>query len=261
LFLFRFSGRGFSFTFLNRCIISKRDTLFKKENVGSRFEFDGSVANVFDDMLERSVPMYHECQSLAVHWCAKFAQPNTSVYDLGCSTGTLLLKLAQLIDTNKNIELHGVDNSSAMLEKSRLKLSQSPVICKFHEADLNEEVPIQNASVVVMNYTLQFLLPENRVSLLKNIFNGLVPGGSLVLIEKIKSEIPELDRTFIDFHHQFKRDRGYSNLEISRKREALENVLIPLTVEENQALIKKAGFKVVDLFFKWNNFAGFIALN
>ena len=143
----------------------------------------------------------------------------------------------------------------------QIKTQPVTVICKFHEADLNEEVPIQNASVVVMNYTLQFLLPENRVSLLKNIFDGLVPGGSLVLIEKIKSQVPEMDRTFIDFHHQFKRDQGYSNLEISRKREALENVLIPLTVEENQGLIKKAGFKVVDLFFKWNNFAGFIALN
>ncbi len=212
-------------------------------------------------MLERSVPMYQECQSLAVRWCAQFAKTNTSVYDLGCSTGTLLLKLAQSIDKNKNIALYGVDNSPAMLEKSGKTLSQSPIPCKLFEADLNQGISIQNASVVVMNYTLQFVLPEHRIPLLKNIFEGLVPGGSLVLIEKIKSDIPELDRTFIDFHHQFKRDRGYSNLEISRKREALENVLIPWTVEENQNLIKKAGFQTVDLFFKWNNFAGFIALN
>jgi len=212
-------------------------------------------------MLERSVPMYQECQSLAVHWCAKFAKANTSVYDLGCSTGTLLLKLAKLLDSNKGIALHGVDNSTAMLEKSRETLKQSPIPCELFEADLNQGISIKNASVVVMNYTLQFVLPENRVPLLRNIFEGLVPGGSLVLIEKIKSGIPELDQTFIDFHHQFKRDRGYSNLEISRKREALENVLIPWTVEENLSLIEKAGFPTVDLFFKWNNFAGFIALN
>ena len=112
-----------------------------------------------------------------------------------------------------------------------------------------------------MNYTLQFVLPERRVPLLKKFLKGWFLVGSLVLIEKIKSGIPELERTFIDFHHQFKRDRGYSNLEISKKREALENVLIPWTVEENQSLIKKAGFHTVDLFFKWNNFAGFIALN
>lgn len=212
-------------------------------------------------MLERSVPMYQECQSLAVHWCTQFAQANTSVYDLGCSTGTLLLKLAQSIGKQKEITLFGIDNSQAMLEKSRKTLQESPIPCKLIEADLNQGLSIQNASVVVMNYTLQFVLPEHRVPLLKNIYDGLLPGGSLVLIEKIKSVVPDLDRTFIEFHQQFKRDRGYSNLEISRKREALENVLIPWTVEENQALIKQSGFSTVDLFFKWNNFAGFIALN
>jgi tRNA (cmo5U34)-methyltransferase len=212
-------------------------------------------------MLERSVPMYQECQSLAVHWCAQFAQANTCVYDLGCSTGTLLLKLAQSIDQKNEVSLIGVDNSPAMLEKSKKTLEESPIPCKLIEADLNKGISIENASVVVMNYTLQFVLPEQRVKLLKNIFEGLLPGGSLVLIEKIKSEIPELDRAFIEFHHQFKRDRGYSSLEISRKREALENVLIPLTVEENRDMIKEAGFSTVDLFFKWNNFAGFIALN
>ena len=241
--------------------ISKRDTLFKQDTGNKPFEFDESVANVFVDMLGRSVPMYQECQSLAVHWGARFAKANTSVYDLGCSTGTLLLKLAQSIDKNKGITLHGVDNSPAMLEKSREVLKQSPIPCELFEADLNQGISIKNASVVMMNYTLQFVLPEHRIALLKNIFEGLVPGGSLVLIEKIKSDIPALNETFIDFHHQFKRDHDYSDLEISRKREALENVLIPWTVEENQSLIKKAGFHTVDLFFKWNNFAGFIALN
>ena len=147
-----------------------------------------------------------------------------------------------------------------MLEKSRKTFRESPISCEFIEADLNHDLSIQNASVVVMNYTLQFVLPENRILLLKNIYEGLLPGGSLVLIEKIKSGIPALDRTFIEFHHQFKRDQGYSNLEISKKREALENVLIPWTVEENRNLIKKEGFPTVDLFFKSNNFVGFIAL-
>ncbi len=212
-------------------------------------------------MLERSVPMYQECQSLAVHWCTQFAKAKTSIYDLGCSTGTLLLKLAHSVEKNKEITLFGIDNSQAMLEKSRKTLEKSPAPCKLIEADLNQGLQIHNASVVVMNYTLQFIFPENRIQVLANILKGLVPGGSLILIEKIKSDIPELDRTFIEFHHQFKRNKGYSRLEISRKRESLENVLTPLTVEENQNLMKKAGFSIVDLFFKWNNFAGFIALN
>ena len=113
----------------------------------------------------------------------------------------------------------------------------------------------------MMNFTLQFVLPENRIALLKNIFEGLVHDSSLVLIEKTKSDIPALNETFIDFHNQFKRDRDYSDLEISRKHESLENVLIPWTLEKNQSSIKKSGFNTVDLFFKWNNFAGFIALN
>jgi tRNA (cmo5U34)-methyltransferase len=114
--------------------------------------------------------------------------------------------------------------------------------------------------VVVINYTLQFVRPANRSTLLESIYNALVPGGSLILIEKVNSEIPGLNKTFIDFHHQFKEEKGYSKLEISQKREALENVLIPWTLEKNKHIIQSAGFRTVDLFFKWNNFAGFIAL-
>jgi tRNA (cmo5U34)-methyltransferase len=215
---------------------------------------------VFDDMLQRSIPMYQECQNLAAHWCTQFAKSSTSVYDLGCSTGTLLLKLAQALPPLKNIKLIGLDNSQAMLKKAKKTLKNSPLPCEMIQADLNGNLTICNASVVVMNYTLQFVRPSNRSTLLKNIYNALVPGGSLVLIEKVNSKIPSLNKTFIDFHHQFKEKKGYSKLEISQKRESLENVLIPWTVEQNNNLIQSAGFSTVDLFFKWNNFAGFIAL-
>lgn len=211
-------------------------------------------------MLQRSVPMYQECQDLAVHWCAKYTKPSTSIYDLGCSTGTLLLKLAGKLKASENIKLIGIDNSQAMLKKAEETLKNSPLPCEMVEANLNNGLDIDNASVVVMNYTLQFVQTENRVSVLKNIYDGLIAGGSLVLIEKVKSEIPELNNTFIEFHHKFKEQKGYSKLEISQKREALENVLIPWTVEENRNLLVSAGFSTVDLFFKWNNFAGFIAL-
>ncbi len=218
------------------------------------------MARVFDDMLQRSVPMYQECQNLAVHWCAQYAKPSTSVYDLGCSTGTLLLKLAKALPPSAKIKLVGLDNSLAMLKKAKETLENSPLPCEMIETDLNKKLSIINASVVVMNYTLQFVQPTHRSTLLKNIYSALVPGGSLVLIEKVKSKIPDLDKTFIEFHHQFKEEKGYSKLEISQKREALENVLIPWTVEQNSRLIQSAGFSTVDLFFKWNNFAGFIAL-
>ena len=211
-------------------------------------------------MLQRSVPMYQECQDLAVHWCAKYAKPSTSVYDLGCSTGKLLLKLVKELEHSENIKLIGLDNSAAMLKKAKETLKKSPCSCAMVEADLNKKLSIENASVVIMNYTLQFVQLDNRSSILKSIYDGLISGGSLILIEKVKSEIPDLNKTFIEFHHQFKEENGYSKLEISQKREALENVLIPWTVEQNSELIKSAGFSTVDLFFKWNNFAGFIAL-
>ena len=211
-------------------------------------------------MLQRSVPMYQECQDLAVHWCAKYAKPSTSVYDLGCSTGKLLLKLADQLKHPKNIKLIGLDNSAAMLKKAKETLTNSPLSCKMVEADLNKKPSIENASVVVMNYTLQFVKLDNRPTLLKSIYDGLVSSGSLILIEKVKSEISDLNQSFIEFHHQFKEENGYSKLEISQKREALENVLIPWTVEQNTELIRSAGFSTIDLFFKWNNFAGFIAL-
>jgi tRNA (cmo5U34)-methyltransferase len=147
-----------------------------------------------------------------------------------------------------------------MLKKAQETLKSSPISCAMVEADLNKKLSIENASVVIMNYTLQFVKLDNRTTILKSIYEGLVSGGSLILIEKVKSEIPDLNKTFIEFHHQFKEENGYSKLEISQKREALENVLIPWTVEQNSGLIKSAGFSTVDLFFKWNNFAGFIAL-
>lgn len=224
------------------------------------FEFNDSVARVFDDMLQRSVPMYQECQDLAVHWCAKYAKPSTSIYDLGCSTGKFLLKLAERLENPMNINLIGIDNSAAMLKKVKETFKNAPLSCAMMEADLNEKLPIENASVVVMNYTLQFIKQDNRSPLLKSIYDGLISGGSLILIEKVKSEIPDLNKIFIEFHHHFKEENGYSKLEISQKREALENVLIPWTVEQNNELIRSAGFSTVDLFFKWNNFAGFIAL-
>ena len=183
-------------------------------------------------MLHRSVPMYQECQDLTVHWCTQFTKPSTSIYDLGCSTGTLILKLVKNLEASANIKLIGIDNSEAMLKKAKENLNNSPFSCKLIEANINDNINITNASVVIMNYTLQFVQPESRLSIIKNIYNGLVPGGALVLIEKVKSEVPELNKTFIEFHHQFKEQKGYSKLEISQKREALENVLIPWTAEQ-----------------------------
>jgi tRNA (cmo5U34)-methyltransferase len=240
--------------------IKEKDNLFTQANTPEKFEFNESVARVFDDMLERSVPMYRECLESAVGWCARFAKKETHIYDLGCSTGTLMQCLAERLPADSGVRLAGLDNSGPMLVKAREKLATSPLPCKLMEADLQGDFPLTNASVVLMNYTLQFLPPERRLSLARKVYKGLNDGGLLILIEKVKSDNLKFDETFIEFHHAHKKAQGYSQLEISRKREALENVLTPWTVGENINLLMEAGFASTELFFKWNNFAGFVAL-
>ena len=237
-----------------------KDELFSGSGAPEKFEFDENVARVFDDMLERSIPHYRECQEMVVDWCTRFAREDSNLYDLGCSTGVLLSRVASAIPERSRVRLIGVDNSTPMLDKARENLQSVKTPWELVHADLDGDFSLTNASVVVMNYTLQFIAPERRQLLLGKIFQGLEPGGCLLLTEKVLGDTPELDAAFVETHHQFKRERGYSELEISRKREALENVLTPLKLHENIALLKQAGFRNVDIFFKWNNFAGLIAL-
>lgn len=240
--------------------IKEKDTLFTRTPATEKFEFNESVARVFDDMLERSVPMYRECLESTVAWCVKFSRKGSQVYDLGCSTGTFLSGLSSRFPADADIRLVGVDNSAPMLEKARQKLAPSPLPCKLIEADLQSDFSLTNASVVVMNYTLQFIPPDERPEVVNKILNGLNSGGLLLMIEKVGSDHPIIRETYTELHHQFKKNQGYSQLEIARKREALENVLTPKTVDENIDLLLNAGFTSVEIFFKWNNFAGFVAL-
>ena len=238
----------------------KKDTLFKQSTAPGKFEFNEPVARVFDDMLERSVPFYKECQQMVIDLSLHFAQKGSGVYDLGCSTGTLLRHLVKAIPKAKNIHFVGLDNSEAMLKKARSKLKGHLKRCELVEADLEGDFELTDASVVIMNYTLQFLPPKRRTAMLKKIYKGLRPGGSLILIEKVRGESDDLNDLFIEQYHTHKQSRGYSKLEIAKKREALENVLIPLKPGKNRDLLADAGFRKVDVFFKWFNFAGFLAV-
>jgi tRNA (cmo5U34)-methyltransferase len=237
-----------------------KDELFSGSGAPEKFEFNENVARVFDDMLERSIPHYRECQEMVVDWCTRFAREDSNLYDLGCSTGALLLRVASALPEHSRTRLIGIDNSMPMLDKARQNLQAVRNPWELVHADLDGDFSLTNASVVVMNYTLQFIAPERRQLLIGKIFGGLQANGCLLLTEKVLGDTPELDAAFVDMHHRFKRERGYSDLEISRKREALENVLTPLKLYENIELLRQAGFRNVDLFFKWNNFAGLIAL-
>lgn len=237
------------------------DQIFKEPKLKSTdFKFDTAVVKVFDDMVVRSVPFYLEMQRMIAEIASEYAESGTSLYDLGCSTGTTFLSLNTVLDPS--IQFIGVDESDEMLEKCRKNLTTAGITRPFDlfRTDLNKKVEIQNASVVVMCLTLQFVRPINRLRLLDSVCNQLNPGGCLILIEKVLGEDSGFNRQFIKYYYDFKRRNNYAEMEIARKREALENVLIPYKLSEDIQLLKDAGFNSYETFFRWYNFAGMVAL-
>ncbi len=237
------------------------DQLFRTRlEKSSDFKFDENVVNVFDDMVLRSVPFYLELQRMITEITNDYAKPGTSLYDLGCSTGTTFLALNTVL--NQSIKFVGFDNSQEMLDKCRMNLESQGVTRPLDliEADLNQSVKIENASTVVLCLTLQFVRPKNRQKLIQSVYDQLNPGGALILIEKVLAESTEFNRQFIKYYYNLKRRNNYDELEISQKREMLENVLIPYKVSENIEMLTEAGFISCETFFKWHNFAGMVAL-
>jgi tRNA (cmo5U34)-methyltransferase len=236
------------------------DQVFRDEITKvSDFKFGTTVVNVFDDMVSRSVPYYNEMQRMLAEISADHVKEGTFVYDLGCSTGTTLIGLDQLIPSD--IRFIGIDESQEMLDKCDLKLKEAGFVRPYDlvAGDLHQQLPITNGSVVILCLTLQFVRPLYRERLLKNIYDGLNPGGVLLLVEKVLAESSIFNRDFIKYYYNYKRRNHYSELEISQKREALENVLIPYKLSENMLLLKEAGFAECEIFFKWYNFSGMIA--
>lgn len=241
-------------------IPAQHDSLFKVDTVQEDFVFNERVVEVFDDMLDRSVPFYAEVIRSSARLLETYLQQGDTVYDLGCSTGTTLLEFCRLLE-KKDFSFVGIDSSEAMLEKARLKaeLYTKKDAVRFLKEDITT-MHHPGAGAFILNYTLQFIRPLRREKFLENLFNSLRPGGVLLLSEKIISHDRRLNREYIDIYHQFKKDRGYSELEISKKREALENVLIPFSIEENRAMLENVGFSTVETFFQWFNFSSFVAV-
>jgi tRNA (cmo5U34)-methyltransferase len=238
-----------------------KDEVFKGEiEKASDFKFGANVAKVFDDMVSRSVPYYGEMQRMTAELAADHAKEGTNVYDLGCSTGTTMIGMDTMV--NPNIKFIGIDDSQEMLDKCKSKLMELGFSRSYelHCADLGQGIKIENASVVVLCLTLQFVRPIYRERLLQDIYNGLNPGGVLILVEKILAEESNFNRDFIDYYYNYKRRNNYSEMEISQKREALENVLVPYKLSENITLLRDKGFAHCEVFFKWYNFAGLIAV-
>ncbi|WP_445397594.1 carboxy-S-adenosyl-L-methionine synthase CmoA [Zobellella sp. An-6] len=224
------------------------------------FCFDQKVAEVFPDMIKRSVPGYSNIISAIGMMTARFARPGTHLYDLGCSLGAATQEMRRNL-TQPGCRIVAVDNSSAMLERARSHLAsyKSEIPVELLEADICD-IAIANASVVVLNFTLQFIAPERREALLTRIYQGLNPGGILILSEKFRSADDTVNELLIELHHDFKRANGYSELEISQKRTALEKVLRPDTPEQHKSRLARAGFHHVDLWFQCFNFGSMVAV-
>ena len=243
----------------------QKDKVFSEKIPSIRpFEFNDKVAHVFDDMAERSIPFYKEVQKMVTGLTLTYFQEGSTIYDLGSSTATTISLIIQgLKDHNiEDYTIVGIDSSSAMCREAEIKLKSIDGDMKkiyIKEGDLFD-CPIENASVVIMNYTLQFIDPLKREKLIQHIYKGLRHNGILLVSDKMLQSNTDTSRIFIENYYEMKRTNGYSDLEISQKREALENVLIPYSVKEEVALFRNCGFEAVDMFFTWYNFSSFICM-
>ncbi len=240
---------------------TQKDKIFsQKISKPTDFVFDQNVASVFPDMVKRSIPGYGTIINMIETLTGKYAQPNSNLYDLGCSLGAASFAMLNGLN-EKGCKIIAIDNSQPMIDRclSRpLKKSDSAPI-DFICDDVSN-IDYQNASVIVLNFTLQFIKPESRDSLLKKLYEAMRPGGILILSEKVCFADTEVNELLIDVYHSFKKSNGYSDLEVSQKRTALENVLIPETMQHHSKRLKDVGFKTAEVWFQCFNFMSMLAI-
>jgi tRNA (cmo5U34)-methyltransferase len=235
-----------------------RDNLFNKQSDIADFQFDQDVVKVFDDMVRRSVPGYDSMIQMIGLIARMYGQDNTNYYDLGSSTGAITLSIA-LNNKSKNNQFFAIDNSKEMVEQCEKnlhnKVDNLQAICD----DINQ-VKINSASIVVLNLTLQFIDVNLRSNLIKKIYDGLESGGILIISEKIHFDDAVTQNQITKLHMDFKKENGYSELEIANKRQAIENVLITETKEQHLNRLRDCGFVETSCFFQCLNFVSFLSV-
>lgn len=243
-----------------------RDTIYADSHGDvSPFKFDSRVASVFSDMISRSVPSYQPILAMLPTLTREFRKDQHRYYDLGCSLGAGLHAMAEgLKNTDQQANIHakliGVDNSSAMLAHAKeFRCPYDNLSIQFYEQDLRQTV-IDKAAMVLMNFTLQFVALEDRDQIVANIHQGLAKGGALVLSEKVRYQDTQTADLMTRIHHRYKADQGYSQLEISQKRDAIENVLLPETLDCHITRLRKAGFKVITPWIQNLQFISILAV-
>ena len=241
-----------------------KDEIFKQQSGDEPFRFDDSVASVFPDMLQRSIPGYAASIEAIGSLAARYVKDGTQCYDLGCSLGAATLAMRQGIRAD-GCRIVAIDNSEAMTERCRQVVAEDATsnapatTVDIVHGDIRD-AKISNASMVVLNYTLQFLTVDDRDALMQKICDGLIAGGLLLLSEKVLDENEHMEELLFDLHHEHKRRNNYSALEISRKRAALENVLVPETVAAHRARLERAGFAHIAVWLRYFNFVSIIAI-
>ena len=240
------------------------DKIYSHESDEKPFRFNDEVAKVFPDMLQRSIPGYAATIEAIGALAARYVQENTNCYDLGCSLGAATIAMRQGI-RKSGCRIVGVDTAPAMIERCRETVAEdarqtsSATPVELIQGDIRD-ARIENASMVVLNYTLQFLPMDDRDALMRSIHEGLNNGGLLVLSEKVIDENDEMEQLLVDLHHEHKRRNDYSALEVSRKRAALENILIPETVAAHRARLAAAGFSHTAVWLRYFNFVSIVAI-
>ncbi|MBN2775707.1 MAG: methyltransferase domain-containing protein [Prolixibacteraceae bacterium] len=226
--------------------------------VEGEWKFDKQVSESFDSHIRKSVPCYDSLQKMVCDISEWFINDNSFIYDLGSATGETLSNLYQKHSNKKNIEFIGIEQSKSMVELAKTKHSEKNI--KFIESDLIKMKSFDNADFIVSIYTLQFLSVKNRYSVIKKIYESLNYGGAFIFTEKVKANSSLSEDMYNQLHWDFKNQQGLTDEMILQKARSLRGVLTSLTINENMQMLKKTGFTMIETFFKWNNFAGILAV-
>ncbi len=225
-----------------------------------KWEFDGDVTDVFDDMLSRSIPQYEVMRKACFDLACRYAQRKTDIVDLGCSRGEAMAALVDKFGINNHFV--GVEVSPSMLAASQERFAGMirAGIVDIRNCDLRKEYPPVAASVTLCVLTLQFTPIEYRLRIMQDIYDHTVSGGAFIIVEKLIGASAQIDRHFVDTYYKLKAANGYSQNQIERKRLSLEGVLVPMTARWNEEMLQMVGFRQIDCFWRWMNFAGWIAV-
>lgn len=219
-----------------------------------KWEFDQEVTRCFDNMLERSIPEYENMRDLVTRMACHYARIGTGIIDVGCSNGNAIAPLVRKF--GGDLEYLLLDTSKPMLEECKKRLGNLDI----RHWDITKGLPNFNASVILSILTLQFTPIEYRQKIIKSIYEQLLPGGALILVEKVLGNTEDIDAIFVEEYYAIKSENAYTKDQIETKRKSLEGVLVPITAKWNESMIKDAGFRKLDCFWRYLNFAGWVAI-